>query len=185
MRYVSIDIETTGLDPDKHCVIELAAVIEDTDDEIPIESLPTFQMFVHHETLVCDPDTVLLHGDLWKIMKESETYSPSLVLIEFRQWLMDNDFPQDGQGKIHFIAAGKNFGVFDWQFLRRLPSSDDIKPSHRALDPTMLFIRKTDSRPPDLLKCARRAGLGIEAIKHRALDDAKLVVQCIRRGWKQ
>lgn len=36
MKYVSIDIETTGLNPEVHQVIELAAVLEDTENLRPI-----------------------------------------------------------------------------------------------------------------------------------------------------
>jgi hypothetical protein len=41
MKYVSIDIETGGLDA-RYSLLEFAAVVEDTADQLPLEELPTF-----------------------------------------------------------------------------------------------------------------------------------------------
>ena len=40
MRYVSLDLETTGGNPDRHQIIELAAVVEDTRHVLPLAELP-------------------------------------------------------------------------------------------------------------------------------------------------
>jgi len=47
MKYISIDIETTGLDPQQNDIIEFGAIIEDSNDPKPLEELPQFQTYVH------------------------------------------------------------------------------------------------------------------------------------------
>lgn len=42
MKYVSIDIETTGLDKEKCEILSIGAVIEDTNNLLPIEDVPKF-----------------------------------------------------------------------------------------------------------------------------------------------
>ncbi len=39
MQYVSIDIETTGLDPAKNQIVEVAAVMDSIGSDKPIEAL--------------------------------------------------------------------------------------------------------------------------------------------------
>lgn len=47
MKYISIDIETTGLDPENHSILTIGAVIEDTEKpDIPIKELPTFHALI-------------------------------------------------------------------------------------------------------------------------------------------
>ena len=46
MKYLSIDVETSGLDPNKHQMIEFAAVMEDTEKDIPIDELPRFRALI-------------------------------------------------------------------------------------------------------------------------------------------
>ena len=48
MKYVSIDIETTGLDPETCQTIQIGAGIEDTNNPLPIEDLPRFKCLVEH-----------------------------------------------------------------------------------------------------------------------------------------
>ena len=51
MKYLSIDIETTGLDPVEHKIIEFGCLIEDTTKpHIPVSELPHYGM--HHSSIV-------------------------------------------------------------------------------------------------------------------------------------
>lgn len=51
MKYVSIDIETTGLDTQNDEILSIGAVIEDTDKLLPIEQLPKLHMVIAHERI--------------------------------------------------------------------------------------------------------------------------------------
>ena len=42
LKYVSIDIETTGVDPVNNQIIEFSAIIEDTEKKLPLHEIPTF-----------------------------------------------------------------------------------------------------------------------------------------------
>lgn len=51
MKYVSIDIETTGLDPEKCDVLSIGAVIEDTNNHLPLDQLPSFHVAIKRENI--------------------------------------------------------------------------------------------------------------------------------------
>lgn len=42
MKYLSIDIETTGIDPERNQILSIGAVIEDTNNPKPLDDLPAF-----------------------------------------------------------------------------------------------------------------------------------------------
>jgi len=51
MRYISIDVETTGLDPENCQILSIGAVIEDTLNQLPFEELPTFHGVIKRENV--------------------------------------------------------------------------------------------------------------------------------------
>lgn len=51
MKYVSIDIETTGLDPEKCDILSIGAVIEDTNNPLPLDQLPSFHVAIKRENI--------------------------------------------------------------------------------------------------------------------------------------
>lgn len=191
MKYVSIDLETTGLDPDTCDVIEFAAVVDDTlKPDIPVEQLPSFRRLVRREIYRGEPYALAMHGDLLREAAGTTqpACSPEMLYADFRQWCKEreligrwNEPPQK------ILVAGKNFAGFDLRFLRRMRDDEGIRGawdeifSHRVLDPAMLFALAEDDRPPSLEQCLDRAGF-VKSVSHQALDDARDVVRCIRAG---
>jgi len=51
MKYISIDIETTGLDPENNQILSIGAIIEDTNNILPLESIPTFHAAIIRENV--------------------------------------------------------------------------------------------------------------------------------------
>jgi DNA polymerase III epsilon subunit-like protein len=51
MKFISIDIETTGLDPENCQILSIGAVIEDTLNQLPFEELPTFHGVIKRENV--------------------------------------------------------------------------------------------------------------------------------------
>jgi oligoribonuclease len=58
MKYISIDIETTGLDREACQILSIGAVIEDTNNPLPIEDLPTFHCAIKRSAV---------HGELYAL----------------------------------------------------------------------------------------------------------------------
>jgi DNA polymerase III epsilon subunit-like protein len=178
MKYVSIDIETTGLNPETCQVIEFGAVIEDTNTNTPLNELPSFHRYVQHDSYCGEAYALSMHQKIFeRIAKKPDGFNyckPNHLLTQFDNWLEDNKVV----GKIN--VAGKNFAAFDLQFLKKLNWFDQLSLSHRFIDPAMLYVDfRHDGGVPNLQTCLDRAGIS-ETVAHTAVEDALSVINLIR-----
>jgi DNA polymerase III alpha subunit (gram-positive type) len=176
--FVSIDIETCGLNPRTDSVIEFGAVINI--DGKPLNQLPKFEAFIDQKQLIGHPTAFNMHKDLLELYCERRKYVRYLrrddLVPAFKDFL-EEYYPSAISTKI--VIAGKNFMGFDYQFLKRM-GFDTVRFHHRVLDPGSMYYNKGDLVPPDLNTCYWRCFLKNCQIKHRALDDAIDVVSVIR-----
>jgi oligoribonuclease len=70
MHYISIDIETTGLDSDFNQILSIGAVIEDTNNLVPFEELPKFHAVIKRESVYGSIFALNLNKDLIQVMKD-------------------------------------------------------------------------------------------------------------------
>lgn len=202
MRYISIDIETTGLDRENNQIIEIGAIIEDTNQQLPFDKIPIFHSIVRHDNYSGEAYVINLNKRIFEILSQRETIKNEDELVKydsinniesvnsisksFYSWLFNNYRPAKFFGeKITIIAAGKNFDGFDKQFLQRLPQFNSfIGFDYRSsLDPAMLYLDfQLDDRLPNLKTCKERAGISGE-ITHNAVQDAWDVIQVLRKKY--
>lgn len=55
MKYVSVDIETSGLDPERNQVLSIGAIIEDTTKKLPYEKIPKFYKVLNQREITGRP----------------------------------------------------------------------------------------------------------------------------------
>jgi DNA polymerase III epsilon subunit-like protein len=157
-RLVALDLETGGLDPSEHSIIEIAAYHP--------ESGETIQRLVRNETYHVTDQAMDVHG--YKIRDLASANYVGIVDEEVKNWL---DETVDGNA----IAVGMNV-YFDLACLGEHMPQTASRFSHRTLDVTSLqFFRD----------CCRGQRLGASAsyfknhvfedeYTHSALDDAKV-----------
>lgn len=187
--YVSIDIETTGLDSNNHMILSIGAVIDDWVS--PVDSLPKFHCYIDSGTLLQGSAYALsMHPKILRFIatggKEREPDQEGIKIIPsddvssyFLRWLQEWGIKPVDQ---HITAAGKNFAGFDQQFLKRLPLWERyIRTQRRVIDPGNLYFdpRQDKGELPNMQTCMIRAGLP-GTVKHTALEDAMTVVKLIR-----
>jgi oligoribonuclease (3'-5' exoribonuclease) len=181
MKYASIDIETTGVNEDTCNVIEIGIVVDDLKDPKPLDELPTEHCYVlpPDEGYSGEPYALSMHSDIfYRIanLVDDYNYLEPREVGPYLYKFLDKHFPNQD-----VVAAGKNFGSFDLQFLKKLPNfSNHVNFHHRTLDPSGYYVDLIeDSVPPNLKKCLERAKIEGE-IAHTALEDALDVVRLIR-----
>lgn len=190
MPYVSIDLETTGLDPTFCQILEIGAVYDDGFKFV--DDLPIFHKYVYSPNGRYQGEPYALQMNA-KILKRLSSISgadrqnkvcvrPDEVADEFRSWLLN---ACGWDGKTCLTPAGKNFASFDKQFLDLLPGwTEKVKLNHRTLDPAMLWWNPlTDDKLPGSQECMDRAGLK-GTVAHTAVEDAEMVVRLIRKAVK-
>ncbi len=203
MKYLSIDLETTGLDEKLCQVIELAAVYDD--GVSPVEDLARFNVLIHHDRFFGELPAIVMNAAIFEeILKPCVGGIPVLdsytAYTEFKRWYLwnvmgiettlqniHNVWAKVSSGKpFTFNMAGKNPN-FDQKFLERLSSTwtKDFKPKHRVIDPTISFAFWEDQALPNLETCKARAfpNETTHTVTHRALDDAIDVVRLVRKHF--
>jgi len=68
MIYISIDVETTGLDPENNQILSIGAIIEDTQKKLPFEEVPKFNVAVLHHQIMGHPRAITMNKDLIRLI---------------------------------------------------------------------------------------------------------------------
>lgn len=178
MRYVAMDIETSGLDPERCQVLELAAVVE-MDWKTPVRHLPTFRALVNTGPITGEPTALAMNAELIREMAGAPKCDLDGAIIDLAGFL-DLHFPDRHDRGRGVTIAGKNFGAFDYAFLRRAKAWELIRPKHRFIDVGNLWWNpRTDPCLPSLTECRVSAGVPFRP-EHSAVEDCLSVVECVR-----
>jgi len=179
MKYLSIDTETTFLDIRIAKVVQFGCVIEDTDKDIPLNELPSFEQIIVQPF---EGDTVALQMNKAIFDKMPlQGVSPAAFIKKFEEFLISNNVIFH-DGKYQLSCAGKNFAAYDMQILNQFPGfADKFRLRSRVLDPAILFVQKDDAELPSLQECLLRGGIN-KIVAHTAKLDALDVIALIRKS---
>lgn len=207
MKYVSIDLETCGLDSLVHPILEFGAVATEIGGDPTRYTFRALVIPPNLDAIPVSPFTAMMHTKLWDEIEmwkkdgkmytcgleenvihprvvcqmKSEQRGCSLPFL-FTQWLyrvgyVGYDCKSGQRPKI--TVAGKNAATFDLPFLRaQCDINDYVDIRHRVLDVASHFWRPCDECLPSLDVCLERAGIPKRTC-HGALDDALLVCDLI------
>lgn len=183
--YFSLDLETTGLDPDRHKIVEIACLYIKVGETPNLDKLEKegriFHAYVNislNDVLEGDDIAINMNKEIiTNILEKNPTYcilERGEVIPKLENWA--NQFID--KEILRMIIAGKNYGAFDLQFLKKLPNWNNSLMCRRFLDPSMYYLKAEDDFPPSLETCLKRAGLN-NCVTHTAVIDAFQVAQLI------
>jgi hypothetical protein len=112
MKYVSIDIETSGLDHQKNSVLSIGAIIEDTEKKLPFEECLKFNAIILQREIVGSPRAITMNNEIIsmignylegtdevrKVLNNNsgyKFYEEEEVVKEFYLWLYKNGLGQE------------------------------------------------------------------------------------------
>ncbi|MDB5235607.1 MAG: hypothetical protein JWR44_2600 [Hymenobacter sp.] len=187
MRYVSLDLETSGPDPLRHQVLELAGVFDDDRQfQHLVAELPAFRRVVRHPEYVGTAGALALNARLLVELADKapnpELCLPDQLLPQLREFLQAHGFRPDKKDCIAVTMAGKNVASYDLGFLKELPGWGRLVRAEPAmLDPAAFYLNwHKDSRLPSMSICKARAHSPDREVAHEALADALDVVRLLR-----
>lgn len=188
MKYISLDVETTGLDPKQDQILQIAMVVEDTNEpDVSVEELPYFNCYITHERYSGDAFALQLNNRILRILARVDKADAPIYGGKFggppytEEWVryaiefVRNHYPQAPKP----ILAGKNVASFDYQFL---PEQLKRCFDYRFIDPGSIFLDfKTAQKVPSLEDIKKALGFADPKCSHNALDDARDVIRVLRR----
>jgi DNA polymerase III epsilon subunit-like protein len=209
MKYVSLDLETTGVgvrSPDR--ILMISMVVEDTKNhEIPADELPHFTAILEPSNIQGEPCALAMNAWIMVAIEFSKTkmsvekffsrysdlgiaqptVSKGIKAAQDHQILTMDDMVSKANVflNLHFgtkdkiTVAGKNAAGFDLTFL---PTELKDRFRHSVIDPGTLFWNPNNDRMlPHSDEVMKRAGVD-HIGAHDALEDARMVVLAIRNS---
>jgi len=196
MKYVSIDLETTGLLHEDARILSIGAIIDDLDNPKQYEDLPKLEICLTHERVSGGIFAIDMNRDLIREIKDQvpkpdrEYVKPTYALERLMEFIRYH-LHLDPALEFKFNVAGKCFATFDDQLLIRAgdisgqvwdPDNNWAKfRRRRILDPAILYRQRGDEKLPNLTECLARAGME-PTNHHNALADAWDVCRLLRQG---
>lgn len=179
--YVSIDIETTGLDPDTDQILEVAAVIDDRSRRV--KDCPIFQTIVKHDRISGQPRALEMNADLIMAISGGIGQTPQQMCHGLGVFLRQHLSEERQASGDRYIALGKNFASFDWQFLTRVLNFPEHFFSYRMLDVGSLYAEEDGMKSLTALSEAVAEDFEIDGAPHQALYDARVALALARLKW--
>jgi DNA polymerase III epsilon subunit-like protein len=208
MKYVSLDLETSGLDPEKNQILEFGAILEDTENQLNFEEIPKFSCIIEQKEICGQPIALDMNERIIKILsmywREKDVVEKAAIkkrfnIIEQRElthnfldWLAPYFATEENSNKeleiysydFSINVAGKNYASFDGKFLEKISGWKElVKIERRIIDPSVLYMDWTkDLHLPSLDECLKRAGIE-KTVTHTAVEDAWDVIQVLRKKY--
>lgn len=174
MKFLYLDCETTGLDPDVHGVIQVACIVTEGKTINKAKEIDRLNITYNPKSIGCkiDKEALKINGITKKQIKKYPTDSFQELMFFFEKHI--NPFNK----KDKFIVVGQNV-KFDVEFLHGWARRKKFEfmgsyVDWRVID-TLVIARLQHAlgniNPPDFKLATLCEEYGIEAPDHDAMDD--------------
>lgn len=182
MKYLSLDIETTCISPQRpQNILQCAMVFEDTNNPEPINNLPHLNCYIKHDVISGTAYALGMNGWILDIISGRKPSTSRYPVVSLEEFIYSaHSFLDQYFGEQKITVAGKNVAGFDIPFL---PSCISKRFHHRVMDPAMLHIDWTAETTPSLGEIKSKAGWLGEKVAHDALEDARDVIRVLRLSY--
>lgn len=108
MIYISVDVETTGLEKDRYQILSIGAILEDTTKKLGFEEIPKFHAAILHNEITGSPFAINMNSKIIEAVAQYQNaedqdekndivhmtgmqfYQEDQVVEGFYRWLFDN-----------------------------------------------------------------------------------------------
>lgn len=185
MKFLSIDFETTGLDPKVNQPLAFCGILDYVGNKTPIEELPRFHCYFAWDTITVHHVAGKMNHTLVEKLFNQDFGPKHIEPREFSNQLRIFLNTYGVTGKI--TIAGKNPN-FDAGFCVALGFTSI---EFRMIDPAILYMRPEDEKVPGLATCLKRAGLDVDVTEdhfkggiHNEAYDAESIIRLLRKYYQ-
>lgn len=182
MKYISIDIKTTGANPETCQIIEFSAVLDDLSKKWNIKDMPKVCFCIYHNSIHGELDYLISNKNILEKIKN--TKSKDRITIEmlpklFIDWAYANGFSFNEK----ITLAGNGLGSDAFLFLRKIKSWNFELFNKKILDPSVFWLNpETDKEIPNLDLCLNRIKVK-DNISSDTLENACSIVFATRTWY--
>lgn len=108
MIYISVDVETTGLEKDRYQILSIGAILEDTTKKLGFEEIPKFHAAILHNEITGSPFAINMNSKIIEAVAQYQNaedqdekndlvqmtgmqfYQEDQVVEGFYRWIFDN-----------------------------------------------------------------------------------------------
>jgi len=176
---IVIDIETSGLLPEKHALVSLGAIDLENPEHTFYSECRVF------EGAEIDEDALVVNGFTKSDITDPSKQDPLVLLIGFIEFAKQTK---------DTTLGGLNIGVFDLSFLEKTAKREGVNWTfgrhtvdlhtlcygHMRMNNTPIPLKNKHSAL-NLARILEYVGLENIDVPHHALEDAKLTAECISR----
>ena len=177
--YISIDIETTGTNEERHQVLEIGAVYNQQD--VDVMSCPYFHIAMDPGEIVGTAYALNMNARIIKHLAIGKERNPTSAMMLLMNWVRHLRKQLDIE---QFHLIGKNVGAFDLQFLKRIPGWQEDYFSHRHMEVGSVYSTPGGISGQSELLNTIAADAKIEGNPHEALYDARVSLELARQFWQ-
>lgn len=143
MRYLSIDLETTGLDSEKHQILTFSGILEDTANPLDYEDIPKFNIYVIREEITGSPFAINMNIDIIeRISKYTNTKDSMEKAIQRKivdgVFLYEYEIPlylyiwslvyQEGKQEYQYLLRSEEWGARKNTLIGKIKSIKEVNP---------------------------------------------------------
>lgn len=181
MKYISLDLEFSSLDLEEAKILEIGAIIEDTNNQLSYNDIPKFQCYIYHKSITGSSTALYMNSRILKILSEYENIKDKKEKEEFKK---ENNILHDYEVTevfYHFLYRNNMIDIEE-SFDDYIQIKDgEILPMLGKNTPKVkltLAGKNLQSKDVPLLKTLPRWG-NYFIMSHRNLDPVSLYVD-----WK-
>jgi len=174
MKFLSLSLETTGLDCNKNNLLEIGMIVHNTDEPKSYEDSKKTRFWIDSEFYKGAPyalvDNVEIFKQICDLRKENSRrlVKPDDAITRIMTFLRIH-FAENGVFNQQIMVVSKN-PILDSDFLSKLKSFENLPFQPKYLNPCSFFLNfEEDNGIPGLAKAKERAGLTNPTVRNTLL----------------
>jgi len=190
--YISIDLETTGLNLGKSQILQIAAIYDD--GTTLVDKLITLNIYINQQITYVELDALVMHektkifSKIQEANKAKESKKIGPAIDTFLDFIDVCRTPNGFGSKYKMTLGGKNASTYDIPVLKNWMSEEQLERFnelvyHSVIDVGSIYFQDF-GRIPSLTEILKQLqishGITREEVTHNALYDALDVVTAIR-----
>ena len=118
MKYISLDIETSSLNPETGQILSIGAVVEDTNNLLPLDKLPTFHCTILHDEIKGEPFALNMNRELLSKIVEYQTAEDKREVEKKYNMIFKDE--HDAVIEFYRFLVDQGIVVFKWINMRAM-----------------------------------------------------------------